>query len=124
MTSELSFHQASLKFSFIVYVGWSGSDIITKTSFFPPLMKAPLCREEEMETRITGLQPKDTSILGICLLVSGNEGFSLRTRAPGTRWPHSSFSIFSADSRWQALFMLLISYPVYPAQRWHLTGAL
>lgn len=39
---------------------------------FLPLMKAPLCREEEMETRISGPQPKDTSILGIGLLVSRN----------------------------------------------------
>lgn len=65
MISELLFHQASLKFSFIVCVGWSGNDIITKTSFFPLLMKAPLCREEEMGTRISGPWPKDTSILGI-----------------------------------------------------------
>lgn len=70
--SELLFHQASLKFSFIVCVGWSGNDIITKTSFFPPLIKEPLCREEEMESRILGPQPKDTSILGISLLVSWN----------------------------------------------------
>lgn len=77
--SELLFHQASLKFSFIVCVGWSGNDVITKTSFFPLLMKAPPSREEEMGTGISGPRPKDASILGI--VVSRNISIWLTSTA-------------------------------------------